>query len=171
MMGDLAGARTKGDATMVVRWTGLGWLGVLPVIPGFAASLWLLSFMDATMATRVALFGPIFVGLAVLVTVPLGWALNRAGGVWHDRHTLYGLPLQYAGAIYAVPALIFVSLGLGRGWHPVAGWVFFAVSSVAVISLIVWLNGRSDRRRRQAQRTVPPPRFTGPVIDGESRPR
>ncbi|GIJ26273.1 hypothetical protein Vqi01_14350 [Micromonospora qiuiae] len=165
---------------MIVRWTGLGWLGLLPVVPAFAGSLWLLSLVDASMEARVALFGPIFVGLSVLVTAPLGWLLNSTrtpqGRVWHDRHTLYNLPLQYVGAVYAIPALILVSLGLGRGWHPIAGWVFFAISAVAVMTLIIWLTGRSDRRRRQAAGPVSPlpnvpPTFTGPVIGGELRSR
>ena len=165
---------------MMVRWTGLGWLGLVPMVPAFGVSLWLLSLVDVSMETRVGLFGPLFVGLSVLVTAPLGSLLNSTrtpqGRLWHDRHTLYDLPLQYVGAVYAIPALVLVSLALGRGWHPVAGWAFFAISSVAVISLIVWLKGRSDRRRRQAQRPAPfppnvPPRFTGPVIDGEYRPR
>lgn len=165
---------------MMVRWTGLGWLGLLPMVPAFAGSLWLLSLVDASMAARVALFGLIFVGLSVLVTAPLGWLLNSArtaqGRVWHDRHSLYNIPLQHVGAVYATPAVVLVSLGLGRGWHPIVGWTFFAVSSVAVLTLIVWLAGRSDRRRRQAaapvsfRSDVPPP-FAGPVIDGESRSR
>lgn len=164
---------------MVVRWTGLGWLGLLPIVPVFAGSLWLLSLVDVSMEARVGLFGPISVGLSVVVTAPLGWLLNSGrtpqGRLWHDRHTLYGLPLQYCGVVYAIPALIFSSLALGRGWHPIAGWGLFAVSAVAVIALTVWLKGRSDRRRRQtavgASFRTAPSRFTGPVIDGESRSR
>lgn len=123
-----------------LRWTGHGYLMPLLVIvigiAGLRAGHPLAGRDDVWVSSLV------MAGVMVLLA-PLHWLLGLAlnsertpsGRRWHDRHTIYDVPLQYGFHLQLVVAWILVSVALGQVTFPLYGWLLFGGVPAAALAV------------------------------------
>lgn len=126
---------------MYIKWTGHGYLMVVLIFAIILTSF----YVGNTFTGSVSLL--VTAGVMVLLTplhLLLGWGLNSkrtpAGRLWNERHTCFGLPVQYGFIPQLVFALGIASIALGQLTSPLYGWLLFiGVPVVTLVGFRFWI--------------------------------
>jgi hypothetical protein len=136
-----------------VRFSGAGWLSLLIIFASLILGVCLGGMLFGGDGPGPA--AGLVVAATLLATAPLHWRIGAAlnsvqtpqGRVWHDRHTLYGAPMQRAAGAHVAFALIAVAIVVGATTSPLVGW---AVVVLVPIAGAVVVGVRAERRRVRA---------------------